>query len=97
MKAAWQKAQSAKCSKRYALNVARNAMFLLSLTQVDRYIAENVGLREDRRDEDHSDDTKHDIIMVWSSEKIPDFLNFYSFLLFIFGGIFFQFLRHIVA
>jgi hypothetical protein len=37
-----------KCTKQFALTVVRNAKFLLSLTRVDRYIAENVGLKEDR-------------------------------------------------
>ena len=41
----------AKCTMQSALNVDKNVKFHSSLTQADRYIAENVTLNEDPREE----------------------------------------------
>jgi len=57
--------------------VARNVKFPSSPTQADRSTAETVGLREDRREEELSDDTKYDKkVRSSKNRKIPDFLKF---------------------
>jgi len=43
--------KSGKCTRPYAQSVVRNVKFLSNLTEADPYIAENVMLNEDHRED----------------------------------------------